>query len=307
MRKRKCWFAVVVLCCSQWLGAGEPAPCYVKKATWQDTMQASREALAKQEAERVATPAAPTEEQLGPWYHIGTFQTPGKSSFSEVFPPETEIDLNKSYGKLRWTVHPEWADGQVNDLQTDGNTATYLYRTITVKAAKTITGYFGSDDGMVLWLNGKKLISNDVPRGAAPNQDQAKLGLVAGENKLLFKIHNQGGGCGFYFSTNPNPGGGPTPHSKACEKLWELVQRDFPDGPSRRQIAWEKGDSIWAADWPSGDIAVLSDRCAKATRGSFAAQAALLAGKAKDPAGLTAVREVYYRSRAFEETVAQLK
>jgi len=304
----KCWFAIAVLTCSQWLAAGEPAPCYVKKDTWQGTMQASREALVRQEAEPAAAkPAAPAEDQLGPWYHIGTFQTPGKSSFSEVFPPETEIDLNKTYGKLRWTAHPEWIDGVLHDLQTDGNTATYLYRTITVKAPKAITGYFGSDDGMALWLNGKKLISNDVPRGAAPNQDQAKLELVAGENKLLFKIHNQGGGCGFYFSTSPTPANGPTPRSQAREKLWELVQRDFGDGLSRRQMAWERGDNIWAADWPAGDSAALAGRYAQATRGTFAAQARELAAKAQDAAGLSAVREVYCRARAFEETVAQLK
>jgi len=319
------------------------AACYVKKDTWQESMFAAREALAKQEAEEAAetevagdfgdrqpiskqpeigvSPRNP--EKWTPWYHIGTFETPGKSSFSEVFPPETEIDLSKAYGKLRWTLHQEWEDGVVHDLQTGSNTATYLYRTVTVKAPKTITGYFGSDDGMVFWFNGKKLISNDVPRGAAANQDQAKLALVAGENKLLFKIHNQTGGCGFYFSTDPQGGGKvEAPGAKLREGLWDLVRRDFPLPEARRQIEWERQDSIWAQDWPAGDVTPLAERYARATRGLLSPEAKAIAKEVLGTAGvspapeaggtpavrgLARLRAVYHKSRANEEALAQVR
>ncbi|MCY3023155.1 MAG: hypothetical protein NTW87_29615, partial [Planctomycetota bacterium] len=285
--------------------------CYSKKATWQESLAAAREALAKKEADQpasVAKPVAAAPDQWTPWYHIGTFQKPGKSSFTEVFPPEVEVDLKKPVGNLRWTPHPEWVDGVVHDLQTGGNTATYLYRTVTVKAPKTTTGYFGSDDGMVFWLNGKKLISKDVPRGAEANQDQAKLELVAGENKLLFKIHNQSGGCGFYFSTAPAPGGAEqSPQAQAREALWDLVQKDFSDGESRRQMNWEKADGIWAQDWPAGNVNALADRYAQATKGSLAAQAKELAGKVKTVADVVPLRQVYHRSKVVEEVLSQVK
>ena len=323
--KRACWSGLVagLLVCQCVLAAAAAkakpkddkeklAACYVKKDTWPESMLAARGALAKQEAEEAVELALlprATDENWTPWYHIGTFQNPGKSSFSEVFPPETEIDLNKTYGvkKLRWTIHPEWEDGVVHDLQTDGNTATYLYRTVTVKAPKTITGYFGSDDGMAFWLNGKKLISNDVPRGASPNQDQARLELVAGENKLLFKIHNQTGGCGFYFSTNPQGGGTKSPGAQMREALWELVRRDFPLPEARRQMEWERQDGIWAQDWASGDLTPFAERYARATRGLLATEAKAIAKDVRDLSGLARLRAVYHKSRAVEESLAQVR
>ena len=287
--------------------AADSPPYYLKKATWQETLIASREALAKHEASQPVAVKVQSADKWTPWYHIGTFQKPRKSSFSEVFPPETEIDLKKSYDGLKWSPHPEWVDGVVHDLQTGGNTATYLYRTVTVTAPKIITGYFGSDDGMAFWFNGKKLISKDTPRGAAPNQDQAKLELAAGENKLLFKIHNQSGGCGFYFSTNPTSGSDQSPQNQLQEGLWDLVQRDFTDPDARRQMAWERQDRLWASDWQAGDVAALADRYVKATRGSLAGQAQEAAGKAKTVADLVPVRDAYYRSKALEEAQAQVK
>ncbi|MGD0090846.1 MAG: SUMF1/EgtB/PvdO family nonheme iron enzyme [Planctomycetota bacterium] len=289
------------------------AACYVKKDTWQESMMAARETLAKVEAEE-ATELELSPQQAGtsgekwtPWYHIGTFQNPGKSSFSEVFPPETEIELSKTYGQLRWTLHPEWEDGVVHDLHTGDNTATYLYRTVTVKAPKTLTGYFGSDDGMVFWLNGKKLISNDVPRGAAPNQDQAKLELAAGENKLLFKIHNQSGGCGFYFSTNPQPGGAHSQGVQLRDGFWELVRRDFTQPEARRQMDWERQDGLWVQDWPAGDLSAFADRYAKATRGLLSTEAKAAAKDVRDPAGLARLRTIYHKSRMNEEALAQVR
>ena len=168
-------------------------------------------------------------EEWSPWYYAGPFSGGNKSAFAEVFPPETEVDLKKPSGNLRWSPHPEWVDGVVYDLQVPGNSAVYLYRTVKAKAAKKLTAYFGSDDGMAFWLNGKKLISHEVPRGAAANQEQATLELAAGENKLLFKIHNQGGGCGFYFSTSATPGGtaAPTVVKEADVKALRLAIEDL--------------------------------------------------------------------------------
>jgi formylglycine-generating enzyme required for sulfatase activity len=145
----------------------------------------------------------------GPWYHIGPFVGEGLGEFNDAAPPEQGINLGaKCSCGLQWDKRAEWADGVVYDLPAADHANTYLYRTLTVAAPTTVTGYFGSDDGMVLWLNGKKLISKDVPRGAGPNQDTCKLELHAGENQLLFKIHNNTGGHAFYFSLNPQPAAG---------------------------------------------------------------------------------------------------
>ena len=58
----------------------------------------------------------------------------------------------------------------------------------------SITGYFGSDDGMRAWLNGELIISKDGPRGPGANQDTAKLDLQEGLNHLLLVKRSPNGG-----------------------------------------------------------------------------------------------------------------
>ena len=165
-----------------------------------------------------ATPAeaAPDAVTLGRWHVIGPFQPPGgKSAFAAAFPPEQQVDLAKPCGKLAWEKRPGWLDGFVHPMTAGDSTATYLYRTIAAEQARTVTAYLGSDDGLVVWLNGAKVLSADVARGAAPNQHAVKLSLRPGENRLLLKIHNRTGDCGFYFSTSPQPRSATLPENLA--------------------------------------------------------------------------------------------
>ncbi len=144
----------------------------------------------------LATRAA--DLQLGPWYTSGPLKA---SSFAEGFFPEQGSDLQSATpeGQPRWRARPEWKDGQVHMLDGSERVSTYLFRTVKVLASTSVEASLGSDDGCELWLNGQKLLSHDVPRGPGPDQDQVTLNLQPGENRLLFKIHNNGGGHGFYF------------------------------------------------------------------------------------------------------------
>jgi formylglycine-generating enzyme required for sulfatase activity len=282
-------------------------PAYYKKAgTWQETLRQSREALAAQEAaakpDAAGKPAAVT---LGPWQQIGPFLPPSGSGFGFAFPPEKEIDLAKTYDSLRWQAQAGYTDGQVQELSAPGNASTYLYRVITSPAAQNITLFFGSDDGMRAWLNGKEFLTRDVPRVASPNQDKATLTLQAGENRLLLKIYNRSGGHGFYFSASDKPTQS-DPRLVAREALWDLVVRDFDAPDARRQIAWEKADGLWSRDWTPGDWADLAGRYVGATRMPRQTEdARRLASAAKDAAGVQKVRDVYYRARELEDVVAR--
>jgi len=332
MMKKCCLAAAVVLLASVVVQAADP-PYYVKKATWQETLLASREALVAHEAEAAKKTATqkPTVKAISPialgtWYVVGPFYPPGgKKNFAMAFPPEKEKALNdadpalaeldgvdpkvalvKSYGKLRWRAEPRYQDGVVHSLSAGTNGSTYLYRTITAARATTITGYFGSDDGMRAWLNGKLILSKDVPRGPEPNQDRAKLALREGANHLLLKIHNNSGGHGFYFHTKPRPvGGGRSrrrdPKQIARDNLWNLVSRDFRSGDVPRQMQWERQDNIWQSDWNPGDLAALAKRYVAATRlPSLAKQAAAAAAKVANVGDLDKVREPYYHALRVE-------
>ncbi|MBT3840881.1 MAG: DUF1588 domain-containing protein [Verrucomicrobia bacterium] len=142
---------------------------------------------------------------LSPWHHIGPF---GAGNFDEAhakaFIDETNVNLGKTYGKLKWEFAKNFVDGKVHALN-GGNSATYLYRTIQSGTARELKLSIGTDDSFKLWLNGKLITDKKITRGVAPDQDKVRVSLVKGQNKLLFKIANGGGGYGFYFKTQSVP------------------------------------------------------------------------------------------------------
>ena len=336
MRTSKLLALLLVLCPRVSLAADPPY--YAKKATWQETLRASREALVRYEAEQAgkATPekpvAQPTTLHLDTWYAVGPFvPAGGRKNFTFAFPPEKEAGLMasnaavaelegaspkaalaKSYGKMRWRAMPQYRDGVVHMMNAPTNGSTYLYRTITVPAPMTVTGYFGSDDGMRAWLNGKVILSHDTPRGPGPNQDKAALKLHEGANHLLLKIHNNSGGHGFYFHTKPTPVGGgsapPDPKQLRRDGLWALLARDFRETEARHQMQWERDDNIWQGDWNAGDFKALGQRYAAATRmPSIAREAKGMLAGLKGEADLQKVRGLYYQALKVEQATALVR
>ena len=147
--------------------------------------------------------------QLGSWYSLGPFKGSTVSdAFKKAFIVETNIDLTQAYedGKLRWRERPEFKDAQIHSLSGD-NTATYLFRTITAAEEMPLLVSVGSDDGIQIWLNGKKVLSREVLRPVAPDQDWVELQLAQGENRLLLKINNGDGDYGFYFALSNDQSG----------------------------------------------------------------------------------------------------
>ena len=142
---------------------------------------------------------------LSPWYHIGPF---GAGNFDEAhakaFIDETNVDLAKTYGKLKWELAKNFVDGKVHTLN-GGNSATYLYRTIQSGTARELELSIGTDDSFKIWINDQLITDKKITRGVAPDQDKVRVSLVKGGNKLLFKIANGGGGYGFYFKTQSVP------------------------------------------------------------------------------------------------------
>ena len=293
--------AALIACCS--IAQAADPEYYVKKGSWQETMQASREALVVH-LNKPGKPKVPTKPQFGPWYEMGPYS--GGDTFNTVFAPEKEIDLSKSDGKRRWKRIGA-TDGVVHGLSLGGNTATYFYRKITATGPTTVMSYYGSDDGLAVWFNKKKIISNKVDRGPAANQDKARLVLRTGENHLLIKIWNNGGGSGWYFSTSEKAGGKKDIRTAMQEGLWPLVSRDFNEPAARRQMAWEQADNIWVSDWKKGDLTDIGRRYAGPSKGSSAGEKiAALVKNIRSQKDLDAIRKLYYRARVTQEALAQL-
>ncbi len=146
---------------------------------------------------RQADQPAPT---FGTWYHIGPFMVASaRAAFDGAFIGEPTVDLSAEHGDhLRWRQEPAWQDGEVHHFVGD-NSATYLYRTVECRSAQRIHLSLGSDDTIAVWLNGHQVLSHEVYRGVAPDQERLDLDFAAGINQLLHKNTNGGGDYAYYF------------------------------------------------------------------------------------------------------------
>ena len=153
----------------------------------------------------------------GQWRTTGALKA---QSFSDSLWPEKELDLGATDGEGRglWRRREDWSDGKVHALAVEDSGSTYLFRSITVSKPLWIVASLGSNDAIEVWLNGRKIHSNDVHRRAGRDQDRVVLELRPGENGLLIKIFNYAGGSGFYFSLVKNP----------VLALRHVIERDFP-------------------------------------------------------------------------------
>ena len=138
------------------------------------------------------------------WYSLGPFEAESSQiAFETRFGPESSprsaVELTASVGEVTWIERPEWNTAEVHDFPPADNAATYLYRTLTVDEATRRSISLGSDDTLQVWLNGDELLSEEVYRGAAPDQDEVVLDLTSGVNHLILKVVNGSGPSGFYY------------------------------------------------------------------------------------------------------------
>ncbi|MBL9137091.1 MAG: PSD1 domain-containing protein [Verrucomicrobiales bacterium] len=149
------------------------------------------------------------ESKEGPawseWRSLGPFTAATfDAAYDRDFGVEKKgsLDLGKKYGdeKLAWEARPQWKDGAIHALTGD-QAATYLYRTVTTAAAQELAVSLGSDDALKIWLNGEPVLARKVQRAVEPDQEKPVLKLKEGENQLLLKVVNGGGGYGFTFKT----------------------------------------------------------------------------------------------------------
>ncbi|MGQ9730323.1 MAG: 3-keto-disaccharide hydrolase [Candidatus Zipacnadales bacterium] len=76
------------------------------------------------------------------------------------------------------------------------NRAVYLRSRVTSPRAQRALLEVGSDDAIVVWVNGQRVHSNKVFRPVTPWEDQVEINLNAGENVLLLKVVQGSGGWG---------------------------------------------------------------------------------------------------------------
>lgn len=74
----------------------------------------------------------------------------------------------------------------------------YAYGELRWPRDEVVEASFGSDDGAAVWLNGQRVHRLVTPgRGVDPGADRFEMPLRAGDNRVLVKVENGGGGWGF--------------------------------------------------------------------------------------------------------------
>ena len=118
----------------------------------------------------------------------------------------TTLSFDQAIGSLATVLLPE----AMVSVVPPSNVAAYLACTILSPADRDATLGLGSDDGYVVWLNGQRVGAALENRGAALDQERYRVKLRKGENRLLVKAVQEGGGW-HLAARLTGPGGRPIP------------------------------------------------------------------------------------------------
>ena len=78
------------------------------------------------------------------------------------------------------------------------------YAVINARSKKSVNGAtarVGSDDSVKVWVNGKNVHANAVNRGAQDFQDTFNVDIKRGDNVIMVKVCECGGGWSMFFGT----------------------------------------------------------------------------------------------------------
>ena len=111
-----------------------------------------------------------------------------------------------SVGDYDWTLAELPQDGNLDVIATALNVTgafdhitSYGLVTLVSDEAKEVQLLAGSDDSIKVWLNGEVVLSNAVNRGRSRWQEEFTVNLKPGDNLLLVKVSDAGGGWGMFF------------------------------------------------------------------------------------------------------------
>ena len=118
-------------------------------------------------------------------------------------------------GALEWTLGEISATGgnNINDLveeiglgegNIDDHSSYALITLVSDTDQSNVTMRVGSDDSIKVWLNGEVVHINAINRGAGDFQDTFKVNLKKGDNLLLVKVSERGGGWSMFVGLDVN-------------------------------------------------------------------------------------------------------
>jgi len=175
----------------------------------------------RRHAEDVRKEVAEYEDYVTDWLVSGPYEEEGKDGkalFDVVFPPELPEAKEIQWKPQPVRENPEWY--WLIDLEQSvggDNRAAYLRTYVWSPEKQAALLDLGSDDGVKVWLNGKVIHANNVPRGCGRAQDKVTTTLEEGWNEVLLKVVDYGGAWAACMRVRA-PDGGPLPGLKIDAK-----------------------------------------------------------------------------------------
>ncbi len=148
------------------------------------------------------------------WWLIGPFDNTDTAGHARVYPPENEIKLDAVHagkaGKVRWQRFegPEWK-GYVDlaaAMKPKDWVCAYALTYVDSPSTRRVQLRLGSNDSVVVFLNGKRVHDHKVARVARVDEDIVPVELWKGRNALLLKIGQTGRDWGFYLRITSTTG-----------------------------------------------------------------------------------------------------
>ena len=177
----------------------------------------------------VMTLTANAQEQiLGPWLwmivkldggggaaatDIDSLADASDNKVTEEMVAKNGAKEGDAVGDYKWTLAELPANGDINTVVNESgmeeggldHITSYALYTYESDKAQKATMKTGSDDAIKVWLNGEEVFKNAVNRGRSMWQDEFAISLKKGDNLLLVKICEAGGGWGMHVGISETP------------------------------------------------------------------------------------------------------
>ena len=176
----------------------------------------------------VMTLTADAQEQiLGPWLWMivkvdagGAAATDDDSladasnnEVTEEMVAKNGANEGDQVGDYKWTLAELPANGDINAVVNSAGMAegaldhvtSYALYTYNSDKAQDVSMKTGSDDSIKVWINGEEVFKNAVNRGRSMWQDEFAISLKQGDNLIMVKISEAGGGWGMHVGISETP------------------------------------------------------------------------------------------------------
>ncbi len=121
------------------------------------------------------------------------------AAYPQIRPGQAAPAISEGKKEFNWQLVSPNSDVINLDTLFKAKDYVYAYAMSEIKTdkAENVMLALGSDDGVKVWLNGKLVHENWIPRGVEKDNDLVPLQLVKGSNQLLLKVQDINLGWGF--------------------------------------------------------------------------------------------------------------